>query len=431
MDEDEGARGEEQGPQPSSNSNLFTSLAAQEALAMLSSATKSTDPAPRVFARVSSQLKEGTGAGGSMQRQQNPEDREAMLAAKERGNELFRAQKEGMREVQAVLQADEGTESGDGEAPATAAAGRGEAAAGSTPPSGSKRQRPLGAGGGAGGTAALRSEVDDWDCSLCAGLLYEPVTTPCGHTFCRECFARAIDHRPRCPYCRTVLHVSRDSLPITITLANIIRRLFPKEYEERRMETTAGGGAGDGDEGGARRDAGEIEDVAVEAEIIECQPQPDGGVSTPGVQWPVQATQPPRHSELDGYRVARCEVLQDTEPRPGTPEYEALPELVAQLDRQVERLLGFLRSHSGPAYGHQGLRIRAALDGLGERPPLEQPERYSFWVVNVAGLVVPELRKAEMLRGTDTAVRLRQLNQQLGGWMGSFLAGGAPGCLVM
>eukprot|EP00198_Chlamydomonas_reinhardtii_P011092 XP_001700429.1 predicted protein [Chlamydomonas reinhardtii] len=33
-------------------------------------------------------------------------------------------------------------------------------------------------------------------------LLFEPVTTPCGHTFCKECFARAIDHKPRCPYCR-------------------------------------------------------------------------------------------------------------------------------------------------------------------------------------------------------------------------------------
>ncbi len=35
-------------------------------------------------------------------------------------------------------------------------------------------------------------------------LLYEPVTTPCGHTFCRACFARSMDHSSRCPMCRTV-----------------------------------------------------------------------------------------------------------------------------------------------------------------------------------------------------------------------------------
>ena len=45
---------------------------------------------------------------------------------------------------------------------------------------------------------------DDTDCSLCMKLLYEPVTTPCGHTFCRACFARSMDHSSRCPMCRTV-----------------------------------------------------------------------------------------------------------------------------------------------------------------------------------------------------------------------------------
>lgn len=42
------------------------------------------------------------------------------------------------------------------------------------------------------------------DCSICSRLLYEPVTTPCGHTFCRSCFARSMDHSSRCPLCRTV-----------------------------------------------------------------------------------------------------------------------------------------------------------------------------------------------------------------------------------
>ena len=47
-------------------------------------------------------------------------------------------------------------------------------------------------------------EVDDLDCILCLKLLFEPVTTPCGHSFCRPCFARALDHGNKCPCCRTV-----------------------------------------------------------------------------------------------------------------------------------------------------------------------------------------------------------------------------------
>jgi hypothetical protein len=46
--------------------------------------------------------------------------------------------------------------------------------------------------------------ADDLECILCMKLLYEPVTTPCGHTFCQPCFARAVDHSNKCPNCRTV-----------------------------------------------------------------------------------------------------------------------------------------------------------------------------------------------------------------------------------
>ncbi|KAE8262304.1 hypothetical protein A4X09_0g7489, partial [Tilletia walkeri] len=45
--------------------------------------------------------------------------------------------------------------------------------------------------------------LDVLECQLCYLLLYEPVTTPCGHTFCRSCFARNLDHSDRCPLCKT------------------------------------------------------------------------------------------------------------------------------------------------------------------------------------------------------------------------------------
>ncbi|GLC50546.1 hypothetical protein PLESTB_000391800 [Pleodorina starrii] len=649
MDEDNGLEGVPSHPDEESArerlGTILSSLAAHEALASLSSPGKPQDPAPRVVARVSSQKKGDSEAGGSASRQQqSAEDRAAMVVAKERGKGLFNAQQygeaanaytealryahdaddvatllsnrsaayaslsrmyrsrpartseysalfdldptslalmalkdaeraatvrpdwakahsrkgtalflleryleareayleglaldptsaalqEGMREVQALLVGDRGATP----PPDAAAGGAGAAAGGGAAGAAAKRQRSLSAAAAAAAASSAvgRTDMDDWDCSLCARLLFEPVTTPCGHTFCRECFARAIDHRPRCPYCRTVLHVSRDSLPVTITLANIISKTFPEEYADRRREAAeaaGGGGEADGGDGGkadgtaaaaaaagggagggaaaaaaaapaaaasagpsppssappaalltlplfvmslvmpgegmslnifepryrlmvrrvmeggrrlglaqARRDAREIEDVAVEAEIIECQPQPDGRYYLELVGR--RRVRIRSHSELDGYRVARCEVMQDTEPRAGSPEAESLPELVSQVDQQVDRLLAFLRAHSGPQYGRQGLRIRAALDSLGERPPPEQAERFSMWAATAAGLVVPDLDKAALLRGTDTAARLRRVQQQLGGQMaavaamgGGAGAGGPGGCGVM
>lgn len=44
--------------------------------------------------------------------------------------------------------------------------------------------------------------LDVLECQLCYMLLYQPLTTPCGHTFCRHCFARSLDHSSTCPLCR-------------------------------------------------------------------------------------------------------------------------------------------------------------------------------------------------------------------------------------
>jgi len=54
-----------------------------------------------------------------------------------------------------------------------------------------------------------RSELD---CQICYALLLSPLTTPCGHTFCRACLQRVLDHSAYCPICRTHLSLS-PSLP--------------------------------------------------------------------------------------------------------------------------------------------------------------------------------------------------------------------------
>ena len=79
---------------------------------------------------------------------------------------------------------------------------------------------------------------DDLDCILCMKLIYEPVTVPCGHTFCKSCLLRAADHNSSCPVCRRVLHIGRD-IPVNIVLATVLERYFPEEYDSRRIEESA------------------------------------------------------------------------------------------------------------------------------------------------------------------------------------------------
>ncbi|KYK56966.1 hypothetical protein DCS_03972 [Drechmeria coniospora] len=48
----------------------------------------------------------------------------------------------------------------------------------------------------------------EMDCEICYSILYEPMTSTCGHTFCRPCLLRIIDHSGLCPLCRSNLDFS-------------------------------------------------------------------------------------------------------------------------------------------------------------------------------------------------------------------------------
>lgn len=45
----------------------------------------------------------------------------------------------------------------------------------------------------------VRSELE---CQVCYAVMVDPITTTCGHTFCRKCVARVLDHANLCPICR-------------------------------------------------------------------------------------------------------------------------------------------------------------------------------------------------------------------------------------
>ena len=80
-------------------------------------------------------------------------------------------------------------------------------------------------------------DLDDFECKLCFNLLFQPITTICGHTFCRECLERCLDHRVECPCCRTVLDQYDRGVPnmeVTEVLELILVNYFTAYYNERK-----------------------------------------------------------------------------------------------------------------------------------------------------------------------------------------------------
>ncbi|KAM5221582.1 LON peptidase N-terminal domain and RING finger protein 3 [Ctenodactylus gundi] len=79
-------------------------------------------------------------------------------------------------------------------------------------------------------------DASDLECSLCMRLFYEPITTPCGHTFCLKCLERCLDHNARCPLCKDGLSqclVSRKYNRNAI-MEDLIATFLPEEFQERR-----------------------------------------------------------------------------------------------------------------------------------------------------------------------------------------------------
>ncbi|XP_025891433.1 LON peptidase N-terminal domain and RING finger protein 2, partial [Nothoprocta perdicaria] len=79
-------------------------------------------------------------------------------------------------------------------------------------------------------------DASDFECSLCMRLFYEPVTTPCGHTFCLKCLERCLDHNPHCPLCKEKLSefLASRTYKKTVLTEELIIRYLPEELSERK-----------------------------------------------------------------------------------------------------------------------------------------------------------------------------------------------------
>ncbi|KAG7223598.1 hypothetical protein INR49_028491 [Caranx melampygus] len=68
-------------------------------------------------------------------------------------------------------------------------------------------------------------------------LFYEPVTTPCGHTFCLQCLERCLDHNPKCPLCKEELseYLVQRQYCKTVLMENLISKyLSPESWKDRK-----------------------------------------------------------------------------------------------------------------------------------------------------------------------------------------------------
>jgi Lon protease-like protein len=80
---------------------------------------------------------------------------------------------------------------------------------------------------------AIRAELE---CQVCYQVMLDPLTTSCGHTFCRRCFSRAMDHSNHCPMCRHLLPLvhTQQAEPSNKRVTELIQKLVPDLLAARK-----------------------------------------------------------------------------------------------------------------------------------------------------------------------------------------------------
>lgn len=82
-------------------------------------------------------------------------------------------------------------------------------------------------------------EINDVICSICQSILIEPVTLPCYHDFCENCFNGSIENNALCcPLCRLrigswVRKATKQKSLVNIQLWNFIQNKFSQEVKKK------------------------------------------------------------------------------------------------------------------------------------------------------------------------------------------------------
>lgn len=86
-------------------------------------------------------------------------------------------------------------------------------------------------------TSILDAVSKETDCQVCYNMFLDPVTTACGHTFCRNCLEHSLDHSRHCPVCRRTLYMvpslPDSSHPTNRQLQTLLLSLCPDAVQAR------------------------------------------------------------------------------------------------------------------------------------------------------------------------------------------------------
>ncbi|EGY15492.1 ATP-dependent protease [Verticillium dahliae VdLs.17] len=141
---------------------------------------------------------------------------------------------------------------------------------------------------------SVRTEMD---CQVCYALFYDPLTTVCGHTFCRSCLHRVLDHSLYCPISAEALNRHREfDIPVFVcTLAFPMMPTFLHIFEPRYRLMI-------------RHDAPFVE-YGTLLRIVNAEYFPDGRslIETIGIS----RFKVVRHGVLDGYMVGKIDRIDD------------------------------------------------------------------------------------------------------------------------
>ncbi|XP_067314275.1 tripartite motif-containing protein 16-like [Pseudorasbora parva] len=93
--------------------------------------------------------------------------------------------------------------------------------------------------------ARISVDQDELKCPLCLDLLKDPVTIPCGHSYCKTCITNCWDQKGKkrvysCPQCRQTF-----SPRPTLGKKNILAKLFQKKLKKTKLSADCYAGFGD------------------------------------------------------------------------------------------------------------------------------------------------------------------------------------------
>lgn len=95
----------------------------------------------------------------------------------------------------------------------------------------------------------LEATQKETDCQVCYNLMLDPVTTFCGHTLCRKCLSRVLDHSLYCPVCRRALVVSPSlsNQPSNKSMNALLATLWPTSVAARIQAVALEDSVGEGE----------------------------------------------------------------------------------------------------------------------------------------------------------------------------------------